>query len=51
MFTTSKREEEYVEILCFKHFSRFWRFDSVTKKGRKKEVIDSVDVSVVLHIV
>ena len=48
MFTTSDLGQEFVEILEFKHFCRFWRFDSITGKGRKKEVIDSVDVSVVL---
>ena len=42
--------ENYLEILSFRHFTNFWRYDKAEKQGRRKEIIDSIEVSVVLHI-
>lgn len=48
MFTTSG---EYVKVLCFSHFTRYMTFSQTGKKGRKKQVKNSIEVSVVLHLV
>ena len=48
MFTTSG---EYVKVLCFSHFTRYMTFSQSGKKGRKKQVKNSIEVSVVLHLV
>ncbi len=43
--TTSGR---FVEILDFRHFERFFRFDQSERKTYKKAISDGVNVSVVL---
>lgn len=43
--TTSGR---FVEILDFRHFERFFRFDQSDRKTYKKAISDGVNVSVVL---
>ena len=48
LFTTSG---EYVKVLCFSHFTRYMTFSQTGKKGRKKQVKNSIEVSVVLHLV
>lgn len=48
MFTTSG---EYVKVFCFSHFTRYMTFSQTGKKGRKKQVKNSIEVSVVLHLV
>ena len=48
MFNTS---EEFLEILCFRHFARHVEFSRTRKNGRKKQVVDSIEVSVILHMV
>lgn len=48
LFTTSG---EYVKVLCFSHFTRYMTFSQTGKKGRKNQVKNSIEVSVVLHLV
>ncbi len=48
MFNTS---EEFLETLCFRHFARHVKFSRTRKNGRKKQVVDSIEVSVILHMV
>ena len=43
--------DELVEILCFSHFTSYMTFSQSGKKGRKKQVKNSIEVSVVLHLV
>ncbi len=43
--------ENLVEILRFTHFVKHTSFASNGKKGRKKQIVDGIDVSVVLHLV
>lgn len=50
-FCDSEQKENYIEILQFTHFSKFWNFNPSKKKGPKKEKISSIRVSVVLHLV
>ncbi len=45
------QEENLIEILRFTHFVKHTSFASNGKKGRKKQIIDGIDVSVVLHLV
>ena len=47
MFNTS---EKFLEILCFRHFARHVEFSRTRKNGRKKQVVDSIEVSVILHM-
>lgn len=42
---------EFVEILCFRHFARYMSFAPTGKQGRKKQIMDGIEVSVVLHVV
>lgn len=50
-FCDSEQVENYIEILRFTHFSKFWKFNPNRKKGPKKEKISRIRVSVVLHLV
>ena len=50
-FYDSEQKENYIEILQFTHFSKFWNLNPSKKKGPKKEKISSIRVSVVLHLV
>ena len=50
-FYDSEQKENYIEILQFTHFSKFWNFNPSKKKGPKKEKISSIRVTVVLHLV
>ena len=43
--------EEYLEIIRFRHYTHFWRFDCKAQNGRKKTINHSIEVSVVLHLV
>ena len=42
---------EFVEVLCFRHFARYMSFVPTGKQGRKKQIMDGIEVSVVLHLV
>lgn len=48
MFTPSG---EFVEILNFRHFARYFSFAKNGEIGRKKELLNGIEVSVVLHLV
>ena len=50
-FYDSEQKENYIEILQFTHFSKFWNFNPSKKKGPKKEKISSIRVTIVLHLV
>lgn len=42
---------EFVEMLNFQHFARYMSFAPTGKQGRKKQIMDGIEVSVVLHVV
>ena len=42
---------EFVEVLNFRHFARYMSFAPTGKQGRKKQIMDGIEVSVVLHVV
>ena len=42
---------EFVEVLNFRHFARYMSFVPTGKQGRKKQIMDGIEVSVVLHVV
>lgn len=42
--------EQYLKILDFRHFERFFRFDQSDRKTYKKAISDGVNVSVVLDM-
>ena len=42
---------EFVEVLCFRHFARYMSFAPTGKQGRKKQIMDGIEESVVLHLV
>lgn len=57
-FDDCPRAEKFVELLCFRHFERFFRFDQSNREnkansriGMKKAISDGVNVSVVLDMV
>ena len=39
---------EFVEVLNFRHFARYMSF---TPTGKKKQIMNGIEVSVVLHLV
>ncbi len=43
--------EDYLEILRFRHYTHFWNFESKGKNSRRKSIINSIEVSVILHLV
>ena len=43
--------DELVEILCFSHFTRYMTFLPTGKQGKKKQIMNGIEVSVVLHLV
>ena len=42
---------EFVEILRFRHFARYMSFTPTGKQGKKKQIMNGIEVSVVLHLV
>ncbi len=42
---------EFVEVLRFRHFARYMSFASTGKQGKKKQIMNGIEVSVVLHLV
>ena len=42
---------EFVEVLNFRHFARYMSFARTGNQGRKKQIMDGIEVSVVLHVV
>ena len=41
--------EDYLEILRFRHYTHFWNFESKGKNSRRKSIINSIEVSVILE--
>ena len=50
-FDDCPRAGKFVELLSFRHFERFFRFDQSDRKAYKKAISDGVNVSVVLDMV
>lgn len=50
-FDDCTRSENFIEILRFRHFARYMSFAPTGKQGRKKQILDGIEVSVVLHVV
>ncbi len=42
---------EFVEVLNFRHFARYMSFKPTGKQGKKKQIMNGIEVSVVLHLV
>ena len=42
---------EFVEILSFRNFARYMSFTPTGKQGKKKQIMNGIEVSVVLHLV
>ena len=42
---------EIVEVLNFRHFARYMSFKPTGKQGKKKQIMNGIEVSVVLHLV
>lgn len=42
---------EFVETLRFRHFARYMSFTPTGKQGKKKQIRNGIEVSVVLHLV
>ncbi len=40
-----------VEVLNFRHFARYMSFTPIGKQGKKKQIMNGIEVSVVLHLV
>ena len=50
-FDECTRSENFIEILRFKHFARYMSFTPTGKQGQKKQIMNGIEVSVVLHLV
>ena len=50
-FDDCTRSENFIEILRFRHFARYMSFAPTGKQGKKKQILNGIDVSVVLHLV
>ena len=50
-FDACTRSENFIEILRFRHFTRYMSFAPTDQKGKKKQILNGIDVSVVLHLV
>ena len=48
MLSTS---DEIVEVLNFRHFARYMSFTPTGKQGKKKQTMNGIEVSVVLHLI
>ena len=42
---------EIVEVLNFRHFARYMGFTLTGKQGKKKQTMNGIEVSVVLHLI
>ena len=42
---------EFVEALRFRNFARYMSFTPTGKQGKKKQIMNGIEVSVVLHLV
>lgn len=49
--TTAREPDDFVEVIRFRHFAKHWQFSKDGKNGLKKEVLHSVNVSVVMDLV
>ena len=50
-FDECTRSENFIEILRFRHFARYMSFTPTGKQGKKKQIMNDIEVSVVLHLV
>ena len=50
-FDECTRSENFIEILRFRHFARYMSFTPTGKQGKKKQIMNGIEVSVVLHLV
>ena len=50
-FDECTRSENFIEILRFRHFARYMSFTPTGKQGKKKQIMNGIKVSVVLHLV
>ena len=50
-FDECTRSENFIEILRFRHFARYMSFTPTGKQGKKKQIMNGTEVSVVLHLV
>jgi hypothetical protein len=48
-FDECTRSENFIEILRFRHFARYMSFTPTGKQGKKKHIMNGIEVSVVLH--
>ena len=42
---------EFVELIKYRHFARYMSFAPTGKQDKKKQILNGIDVSVVLHLV
>lgn len=42
---------ESIEVLNFRHFARYMSFTLTGKQGKKKQTMNGIEVSVVLHLI
>ena len=42
---------KFVEALRFRHFARYMSFTPTGKQGKKKQIMNGIEMSVVLHLV
>ena len=50
-FDECTRSENFIEILRFRQFARYMSFTPTGKQGKKKQIMNGIEVSVVLHLV
>ena len=50
-FDECTRSENFIEILRFRHFARHMSFTPTGKQGKKKQIMNGNEVSVVLNLV
>ena len=50
-FDECTRSENFIEVLNFRHFARYMSFTPTGKQGKKKQIMNGIEVSVVLHLV
>ena len=48
-FDECTRSENFIEILRFRHLARYMSFTPTGKQGKKKQIMNGIEVSVVLH--
>ena len=48
-FDECTQSENFIEILRFRHFARYMSFKPTGKQSKKKQIMNGIEVSVVLH--